>query len=106
MPITNSVSSNTGQAMCTRYNIMSTNKTERHDIAEILLKVALNTIKTNKPICTYIFILLTNQSRALEGQQAKLQIHIQGFQSGPVPGTFTRLRSCIVPAEITEPPQN
>ena len=31
--------------------------------------------------------------------------HIQGFQSGPVPGTFTRLRSCIVPAEITEPPK-
>ena len=28
---------------------------------------------------------------------------LQGFQSGPVPGTFTRLRSCIVPAEITEP---
>jgi hypothetical protein len=25
--------------------------------------------------------------------------------SGPVPGTFTRLRSCIVPAEITEPPK-
>jgi hypothetical protein len=31
---------------------------------------------------------------------------MQGFQSGPVPGTFTRLRSCIVPAEITQPPQN
>ena len=30
---------------------------------------------------------------------------IQGFQSGPVPGTFTRLRSCIVPTEITEPPK-
>ena len=29
---------------------------------------------------------------------------MQGFQSGPVPGTFTRLRSCIVSAEITEPP--
>ena len=28
----------------------------------------------------------------------------QGFQSGPVPGTFTRLRSFIVPAKITEPP--
>jgi hypothetical protein len=28
----------------------------------------------------------------------------QGFQSGQVPGTFTRLRSCIVPAEITDPP--
>ena len=30
----------------------------------------------------------------------------QEFQSGPVPGTFTRLRSCIVPAEITKPPKN
>ena len=29
---------------------------------------------------------------------------VQGFQSGSVPGTFTRLRSCIVPAEITDPP--
>ena len=28
----------------------------------------------------------------------------QGFQSGPIPCTFTRLRSFIVPAEITEPP--
>ena len=27
---------------------------------------------------------------------------VQGFESGSVPGTFTRLRSCIVPAEITE----
>ena len=30
----------------------------------------------------------------------------QGFQSGPVPGTFTRLGSCIVPVEIIEPPTN
>jgi hypothetical protein len=30
---------------------------------------------------------------------------MQGFQSGLVPGTFTRLRSCKVPAEITEPHQ-
>ena len=29
----------------------------------------------------------------------------QGIQSGPVPGTFTRLRTCIVPTEITEPPK-
>ena len=28
--------------------VSSTNKTDRHDIAEILLKVALNTIKSNK----------------------------------------------------------
>ena len=34
-----------------------------------------------------------------------LNVSMQGFQSGPVPGTFTRLRSCIVPVEITEPPK-
>jgi hypothetical protein len=40
--------------------ISSTNKTDRHDITEILLKVALNTIKPNqtKPIIdpTFIFV--------------------------------------------------
>ena len=61
---TNVVSSNSSQARCIRHNIMwkslsvtwgrsvvffpgirnfSTNKTDRHDITEILLKVALNT---------------------------------------------------------------
>ena len=34
-----------------------------------------------------------------------LAVTSHGFQSGPVPNTFTRLRSCIVPAEITEPPK-
>jgi hypothetical protein len=29
--------------------VSSTNKTDRHDIAEILLKVALNTINQTKP---------------------------------------------------------
>jgi hypothetical protein len=29
-------------------SVSSNNKTDRHDITEILLKVALNTIKTNK----------------------------------------------------------
>jgi hypothetical protein len=33
------------------------------------------------------------------------KFYFQGFQSGPVPGTFTCLRLCIVPAEITEPPK-
>jgi hypothetical protein len=28
--------------------VSSTNKTDRHDITEVLLKVALNTIKQNK----------------------------------------------------------
>ena len=32
-----------------------------------------------------------------------LRVSHQVFQSGPIPGTFTRLRSCIVPAENTEP---
>ena len=38
--------SNPAQARCTRYNtpVSYTTKTVRHDIAEILLKVALNTI--------------------------------------------------------------
>jgi hypothetical protein len=36
--------------------------------------------------------------------QISRQTGSQEFQSGPVPSTFTRLRSCIVPAEITEPP--
>ena len=62
VPITtNVVSSNPAQMRCTQYNIMwknlsvtsdrswfspvsSTNKTDRHGIAEILLKVVLNTI--------------------------------------------------------------
>jgi hypothetical protein len=38
-------------------------------------------------------------------KQQRIKHNMQGFQSGPVPGTFTRLRSCIVPAEITEPPK-
>jgi hypothetical protein len=33
------------------------------------------------------------------------EFHLQGFQSGPVPSTFTRRRSCIVPQEIIEPPK-
>jgi hypothetical protein len=40
----------TGQWFSPGTPISSTNKTDRHDITEILLKVALNTIKqTNKP---------------------------------------------------------
>jgi hypothetical protein len=33
--------------------VSSTNKTDRHDIAEILLKVALNTINQTKPLLEY-----------------------------------------------------
>ena len=65
---TNVVSSNTAQNRCTRYNIMwwslspatpvSSNKNDRHDIAEILLKVALNTISLTLLPHVYRRILL------------------------------------------------
>ena len=50
MPITTEVvSSNSAQARCTRYNgytsFFHQSITRRHDIAEILLKVVLSTIK-------------------------------------------------------------
>jgi hypothetical protein len=40
----------TGQWFSLGTPVSSTNKTDRHDIIEILLKVALNTIKQTKPI--------------------------------------------------------
>ena len=63
---TNTMSLNPARARCTRYNIVtwsrswfspgtpiySYNKTDRHDIAEILLKVALNTIA----ICAHVLL--------------------------------------------------
>ena len=45
---------------------------------------------------------LHNRNKLAERKISQIS---QGFQSGPVPGTFTRLRSCIVPTEITEPPK-
>ena len=67
VPITiNVVSSNPIQARCSRYSIMfcqwfspgspfsSTNKTDQNDIAEILLKVVLNTI--TQPVTPLLFL--------------------------------------------------
>jgi hypothetical protein len=45
-----------GQHIYPRTSFSSTNKTERHNITEILLKVALNTIKPNQTN-NYNFIL-------------------------------------------------
>ena len=48
--------------LCDKYPVSSTNKTDRHDVTEILLKVALNTIKqTNKD---ELFLLLHKLKRA------------------------------------------
>ena len=46
---------------------------------------------------------LSSLSAVCQLYDDNLTLWCQGFQSGPVPGTFTRLRSCIVPVEITEP---
>ena len=43
--------------------VSSTNKTNRHDINEILLKVALNTIKQAKHYTLYIDIIFVQQQR-------------------------------------------
>ena len=87
VPITISVvSSNPAQARCTWYNIMclslsvagqwfsqgiqvsSTNKTDCHDITEILLKVALNTINQTKHIfCILLIRILTLRSTCTKG---------------------------------------
>ena len=61
-------------------------------------------------LCTFLSIylvykMLFNTILFFDRSGILLYIVSQGFQSGPVPGTFTRLRSCIVPAEITEPPK-
>jgi len=51
----------TGQWFSPGPPVSSNNKTDSHDIAEILLKVALNTIKqTNKPLM--IFLIRQTQS--------------------------------------------
>ena len=46
--------------------------------------------------CAYMFNVYKKQLSRQTGSQ--------GFQSGPLPSTFTHLRLCIVPPEITEPP--
>ena len=94
VPITiNVVSSNPAQARCTRYSIMffqwlakgrkispgtsfsSTNKTDRHDIAEILLKVALNTITLTPNPMTYILRILSRLHPQLNRPSRSIQIH-------------------------------
>ena len=44
-------------AICDMSVVFSTNKADRHDITEILLKVALNTITPN-PLFTFLVIFL------------------------------------------------
>ena len=66
---------------CDRSVVFSTNKTDRHDITEILLKVVLNTIKpTNQP---YVSMTTTLKVFSLISFNMKIQlidqIHINLF---------------------------
>jgi hypothetical protein len=85
-------------ARCTRYNIMwwsfqwlatgrcfspstpvpSTNKTDRHDITEILLKVVLNTI--NQPIINKLANLNEEKNRTCsKSMTVNIQVEIEWF---------------------------
>jgi hypothetical protein len=48
----------TGRKFSPGHPVSSTNKTDRHDITEILLKVALNTIKQQQENKQEVFVLL------------------------------------------------
>ena len=57
--------------------VSSTNKTDRHDITEILLKVALNTIKqTNKQTYKWFFFSISGNCISSLGDPKKRQGHI------------------------------
>ena len=65
--------------------VSSTNKTDRHDITEILLKVALNTITLTSfgetfcshPICPFITnVCMCNSSYILTGNSSKLRMNV------------------------------
>jgi hypothetical protein len=64
-----------------KYSVSSTNKTDRHDIAKILLKVALNTIKTNKQI---------------KGKGERVAIQSTHFCAYPKPGSGFRTSNVVV----------
>ena len=74
----------------------STNKTVRHDITEIFLKVALNTIHQTKPLLrtTFCFVrcLFTNGTISL-GPRCRhgVFIYLPGFDGGYPKGYCARL---------------
>jgi hypothetical protein len=61
--------------------VSSNNKTARHNIAEILLKVALNTIKPNQanPYVSYSYIC--NKNRVLKTESEQHRLHIGNCKS-------------------------
>ena len=105
VPITtNVVSSNPAHARCVRYNIMwwsfsvtcdrispvsSTNKTDHHDLTEILLTVALNTINLNQTKSTSI-----HQIQYFSITMVGVYIHKPYIILGIVPSTVIFLREC------------
>jgi hypothetical protein len=57
----------TGQWFSPGTSVSSTNKTDRHDIAEILLKVALNTINQTKLETFSALYLQSNLVKNIKG---------------------------------------
>jgi hypothetical protein len=53
-----------GRWFSLRTSVSPTNKTDRHDIAEILLKVALNTITLTRPSCPNVYLVRTKNLRS------------------------------------------
>ena len=75
VPITTNIVSNLDTTFCNKVCqwfspdtlVSSTNKTDRHDITEILLKVALNTIKQNQSILQCIINRVENKKYHNDG---------------------------------------
>jgi hypothetical protein len=80
----------TGRA-CTP--VSSINKTDRHDITEILLKVALNTINLTKPISTLNYVSGTRLQ--IFGKQKHL---IRNIEKQNTTGAYFGLRYQFMPS--------
>ena len=65
---------------CSRSVVSSTNKTDHHDITEILLKVSLNTINLTEPlgrktVCFYILQTISERKVTERGVLTKPRLH-------------------------------
>jgi hypothetical protein len=59
--------------------ISSTNKTDHHDIAQIPMKVALDTKKKKKPVRVFFFFFLLSSTNILPSRSAE-DVHVFFFQ--------------------------
>ena len=74
----------TGQWFSLGPPVSSTNKSDRHDITEILLKVTLNTIKQTNKHCSSIYFLAHLEQRSMWGIVISLH-QLQAFHNSILP---------------------